>query len=138
MGKADKEIVKSSKDDYTKVTFKPDLTRFKMSKLDKDTVSLLTRRAYDIAGCTRGVKVYLNKKQLPVRITTLATVWNENFTWNLILRFYGWWQNHKIKIRKLYANLVYIITRSRKKLGFRKIKIPTTFCPNDSEANHKI
>ena len=72
MGKADKEIVKSSKDDYTKVTFKPDLTRFKMSKLDKDTVSLLTRRAYDIAGCTRGVKVYLNKKQLPVRITTLA------------------------------------------------------------------
>lgn len=67
MGKADKEIVKSSKDDYTKVTFKPDLTRFKMSKLDKDTVSLLTRRAYDIAGCTRGVKVYLNKKQLPIK-----------------------------------------------------------------------
>ena len=29
------------------------------------------------------------------------TVWHENFTWNLILRFYGWWQNRKIKIRKL-------------------------------------
>ena len=27
------------------------------------------------------------------------TVWHENFTWNLILRFYGWWQNRKIKIR---------------------------------------
>ena len=45
----------------------------------------------------------------------LDTLWHENFTWNLILRFYGWWQNRKIKIRKLYANLVYIITRSRKK-----------------------
>ena len=66
------------------------------------------------------------------------TVWHENFTWNLILRFYGWWQNRKIKIHKLYANLVYIITRSRKKLGFRKIKIPTTFSPNDSKANRKI
>ena len=55
-----------------------------------------------------------------------TTVWHENFTWNLILRFYGWWQNCKIKIRKLYANLVYTITRSRKKLGFHKIKIPTT------------
>ena len=27
-----------------------------------------------------------------------ATVWNENFTWNLILWVYGWWQNRKIKI----------------------------------------
>ena len=66
MGKAEKEIIKNSKDDYTKVTFKPDLARFKMTKLDKDTVSLLTKRAYDIAGCTKGVKVYLNGKLLPV------------------------------------------------------------------------
>ena len=66
MGKAEEEIIKSSKDDYTKVTFKPDLARFKMTELDKDTVSLLTRRAYDIAGCTKGVKVYLNGKLLPV------------------------------------------------------------------------
>ena len=71
MSKTEKEIVKSSKDDYTKVTFKPDLARFKMKELDKDTVSLLTRRAYDIAGCTKGVKVYLNGKHLPVRINTV-------------------------------------------------------------------
>ena len=68
MAKAEKEIIKKSEKDYTKVTFKPDLARFKMSKLDKDTVSLLTRRAYDIAGCTKGVKVYLNGKPLPVRM----------------------------------------------------------------------
>ena len=36
------------------------------------------------------------------------TVWHENFTWNLILQFYGQWQSRKIKIRKLDANLVYI------------------------------
>lgn len=29
-------------------------------------VSLMTRRAYDVAASTRGVKVYLNGKRLPV------------------------------------------------------------------------
>ncbi|XP_061597159.1 DNA topoisomerase 2-beta [Cololabis saira] len=53
-------------DDFTCVTFQPDLTKFKMEKLDKDIVALLTRRAYDIAGSCRGVKVSLNGKKLPV------------------------------------------------------------------------
>ncbi|XP_065897461.1 DNA topoisomerase 2-alpha-like isoform X2 [Dysidea avara] len=67
MSKAEKEIIKSSKDDYTVVTFRPDLSKFKMTELDKDTVSLLTKRAYDIAGCTKGVKVFLNGKRLPIK-----------------------------------------------------------------------
>lgn len=37
-----------------------------MERLDKDIVSLMTRRAYDIAGCTPGIKVYLNGVRLPV------------------------------------------------------------------------
>ncbi|XP_070777394.1 DNA topoisomerase 2-beta isoform X2 [Enoplosus armatus] len=53
-------------DDFTCVTFQPDLAKFKMEKLDKDIVALLTRRAYDIAGSCRGVKVTLNGKKLPV------------------------------------------------------------------------
>ncbi|XP_035537041.1 DNA topoisomerase 2-beta isoform X2 [Morone saxatilis] len=53
-------------DDFTCVTFQPDLSKFKMEKLDKDIVALLTRRAYDIAGSCRGVKVSLNGKKLPV------------------------------------------------------------------------
>ena len=100
-------------------------------------------------GCVLGVHVVSSEMSLPCVemywnpgavsfVNRYHTVWNENFTWNLILRFYGWWQNRKFKIRKLYANLMYIITRSRKKLGFRKIKIPTTFCRNDSEASRKI
>ncbi len=53
-------------DDFTCVTFQPDLTKFKMEKLDKDIVALLTRRAYDVAGSCKGVKVTLNGKKLPV------------------------------------------------------------------------
>ncbi|XP_035490607.1 DNA topoisomerase 2-beta isoform X1 [Scophthalmus maximus] len=53
-------------DDFTCVTFQPDLSKFKMEKLDKDIVALLTRRAYDIAGSCKGVKVTLNGKKLPV------------------------------------------------------------------------
>lgn len=55
-------------EDFTSVTFQPDLAKFKMEKLDKDIVALLTRRAYDIAGSCKGVKVTLNGKKLPVSI----------------------------------------------------------------------
>jgi hypothetical protein len=39
-----------SVDDYTCITFKPDLGRFKMDSLDKDIIALFTKRAYDMAG----------------------------------------------------------------------------------------
>lgn len=55
-------------DDFTSVTFQPDLSKFKMEKLDKDIVALLTRRAYDVAGSCKGVKVSLNGKKLPVSL----------------------------------------------------------------------
>ncbi|XP_067100496.1 DNA topoisomerase 2-alpha isoform X2 [Osmerus mordax] len=53
-------------EEYTCITFQPDLSKFKMHVLDKDTVALLTRRAYDIAGSSKGVRVFLNGKRLPV------------------------------------------------------------------------
>ncbi|XP_075683303.1 DNA topoisomerase 2-beta isoform X2 [Rhinoderma darwinii] len=53
-------------DDYTCITFQPDLDKFKMENLDKDTVALLTRRAYDVAGSCKGVRVMLNGKKIPV------------------------------------------------------------------------
>ncbi|KAK6048200.1 DNA topoisomerase II [Cooperia oncophora] len=61
------QIVKATGDDYTKITFKPDLKKFKMSELDDDIIGLMSRRAYDIAGSTKGVKVFLNGKALPVQ-----------------------------------------------------------------------
>uniref|UniRef100_A0A8C2X8X0 DNA topoisomerase 2 n=1 Tax=Cyclopterus lumpus TaxID=8103 RepID=A0A8C2X8X0_CYCLU len=53
-------------EEYTCITFMPDLAKFKMSTLDKDTVALMTRRAYDIAGSSKGVRVFFNGKRLPL------------------------------------------------------------------------
>ncbi|CAA9993124.1 unnamed protein product [Nesidiocoris tenuis] len=59
------KIKPASGDDFTKITFCPDLSKFKMEKLDKDTIDLLSRRAYDVAASTRGIKVFLNGTRLP-------------------------------------------------------------------------
>ena len=58
--------------DYTCITFKPDLQRFKMDCLDDDTVSLLCKRILDIAGCCNSysgarLQVQLNGKKLPIK-----------------------------------------------------------------------
>ncbi|XP_067266976.1 DNA topoisomerase 2-beta isoform X2 [Chanodichthys erythropterus] len=67
MGKTSEAKIKYFEgEDFTCVTFQPDLAKFKMEKLDKDIVALLTRRAYDVAGSCRGIKVMLNGKKLPV------------------------------------------------------------------------
>ncbi|KAH9419744.1 DNA topoisomerase 2-beta [Dermatophagoides pteronyssinus] len=60
------KIGTNASEDFTRITFQPDLSKFKMDFLDKDIVSLFSRRAYDVAGTTRGVKVYLNGKKLPI------------------------------------------------------------------------
>jgi DNA topoisomerase-2 len=66
------KISKYSGKDYTCITFKPDLARFKMDCLDDDTVGLLCKRVYDIAGCCNSyqgarLQVHLNGKKLPVK-----------------------------------------------------------------------
>lgn len=49
MSKAAKPKITNFKGiDYTKVTFCPDLAKFKMDKLDDDIVDLMSRRAYDV------------------------------------------------------------------------------------------
>jgi DNA topoisomerase-2 len=62
--KSKPEIKKYTGTDFTCVTFKPDLARFKMDFMDDDTVALLCKRVYDIAGTNTaaGAKlgVYLN------------------------------------------------------------------------------
>lgn len=60
------------KGDFVKVSFSPDLARFKMTELDNDTVQLFSKRAYDIAGamaCRDGKKlaVSLNGNKVPVK-----------------------------------------------------------------------
>ncbi|XP_024882454.1 DNA topoisomerase 2 isoform X2 [Temnothorax curvispinosus] len=68
MGKASEPRIKDYYgEDFTKVTFSPDLTKFKMQSLDDDIVSLMSRRAYDVAASSKGVKVYLNGSRIPVK-----------------------------------------------------------------------
>jgi DNA topoisomerase-2 len=60
------EVTKAKGEDFTKVTFRPDLAKFKMTELDDDIIALMSRRAFDIAGTSKGVSVFLNGKKIPV------------------------------------------------------------------------
>ncbi|RPD70799.1 type II DNA topoisomerase [Lentinus tigrinus ALCF2SS1-7] len=66
MGKA--KILKNGRgEEYTRVTFKPDLKRFGMDSIDEDTVSLLKKRVHDLAGTVKDVKVFLNDERLKIK-----------------------------------------------------------------------
>ena len=69
MGKVGKaKITKNSKgEEYTRVTFRPDLKRFGMATIDDDTIALLKKRVYDMAGTVKDVKVYLNDERLKIK-----------------------------------------------------------------------
>lgn len=61
------KITKNSKgEEYTRITFKPDLARFGMDRIDEDTASVLYRRVYDMAGTIKKIKVWLNDQKLKV------------------------------------------------------------------------
>lgn len=53
-------------DEYTLISFRPDLARFNMAEggFDADTLALLHKRVWDMAGILKKVKVYLNGKML--------------------------------------------------------------------------
>ena len=62
----------SSGTDFTCISFKPDLARFKMDRLDEDIVALLSKRVYDIAGTnstSQGsrLNVFLNGTKIEIK-----------------------------------------------------------------------
>lgn len=62
------EIKSYSGESYTSVEFWPDLEKFGMDKLEPDTVALMQKRAYDVAGTSvERCSVYLDGKKLPVK-----------------------------------------------------------------------
>lgn len=65
-GKA--KITSNSKgEEWTRVTFRPDLKRFGMESIDADTEGLLKKRVYDLAGTVKDVKVFLNDERLKIK-----------------------------------------------------------------------
>ncbi|CAI0404684.1 unnamed protein product [Linum tenue] len=67
--KSEPEITKcKAGENWTKVSFKPDLAKFNMSHLEDDVVALMMKRVVDMAGCLgKGVKVELNDSLIPVK-----------------------------------------------------------------------
>jgi len=66
--KSEPEISRNDeKEEYTKITFKPDLSKFGMERLEGDIIALMKKRVYDLAGViSSNVKVYLNGKRIRV------------------------------------------------------------------------
>ncbi|OVA19386.1 DNA topoisomerase II [Macleaya cordata] len=55
-------------ENWTKVSFKPDLAKFNMTHLEDDVVALMKKRVIDMAGCLgKTVKVELNGQRVPVK-----------------------------------------------------------------------
>jgi DNA topoisomerase-2 len=50
---------------YTEIVFEPDLERFGLTHFDRDTLLLMTRRAFDVAGILANVEVRLNGVVVP-------------------------------------------------------------------------
>lgn len=71
MSRKDDPIITNVSEDtkpYTKITFTPDLKRFKMRELSDGVIKLFNKRVYDISACTnQKVTVYLNDKQIKVK-----------------------------------------------------------------------
>ena len=74
-----------SGDDYTKITFRPDLKRFRVDCLSDDMVSLFRKRAYDIAGTTAGLKVFLDGKRISFSAKNPFKDYCEMYTKGLML-----------------------------------------------------
>ncbi|ODQ54837.1 type II DNA topoisomerase [Saitoella complicata NRRL Y-17804] len=62
------KITENSKgEEYTRITFKPDLKKFSLEEMDADLESLIKRRVYDMAGTMKGCKVFLNNERIKVK-----------------------------------------------------------------------
>lgn len=62
VGKADDE------EDYTKVSFRPDLSKFGLKGISNDVQALMMKRVFDLAGVISSkVAVYLNNKKIKIK-----------------------------------------------------------------------
>lgn len=68
MGKKSEPTITKCKsgENWTMVTFKPDLAKFGMEFLEDDVVALMKKRVVDLAGCLgKTVKIELDGKRVP-------------------------------------------------------------------------
>ena len=51
---------------YTRVTYTPELKRFGMDEIDNDTIKLIEKRVYEVAGCNPNLNIYFNGKKIQI------------------------------------------------------------------------
>jgi DNA topoisomerase-2 len=56
-----KRYIQTFHKEYTKVSFIPDLERFRMTELTDDAIALLSKRVYDMAGIVIIIILFMNK-----------------------------------------------------------------------------
>ncbi|CAG8545915.1 9807_t:CDS:10, partial [Ambispora gerdemannii] len=61
------EITSLKCEEFTRITFKPDLEKFKLTEIDDDFEALLKKRAYDMAGILPKVKVVFNNETISIK-----------------------------------------------------------------------
>lgn len=66
MSHAGKPSIAKGKQDFTRITFKPDFARFRMQGIDDDIEALMMKRVYDMAGTVKNVSVWLNGERIKI------------------------------------------------------------------------
>lgn len=59
-------IESSDEKDFTRISFKPDLSKFSLSDLSENMVILMKKRAIDVAGTLNSVDVFFNGDKIMV------------------------------------------------------------------------
>ena len=53
-------VIKKSKQNHTKITFRTDFNRFGLTGIDTDHMLMLEKRVYDLAACNTNVRIFFN------------------------------------------------------------------------------
>ncbi|KAI7864932.1 DNA topoisomerase [Spinellus fusiger] len=54
-------------EEFTRISFTPDLSKFGMTRMDEGLASLIKKRVYDLAGTVEGINVFYNGTKIPVK-----------------------------------------------------------------------
>ena len=68
LSKVGKPKITTSKNEYTKITFKPDFEKFGTTGINDNTIDILSKRVFDICAITtKDISVYFNDKKLTIK-----------------------------------------------------------------------
>ena len=68
LSKIEKPKITSSNKEYTKISFKPDLNKFGIDSINKDTMDILIKRVYDLAAITpKHINIVLNSEKIKIK-----------------------------------------------------------------------